>query len=129
MPAKVTLVTPPDIFQNNQNSIMLIDPDEQDQSEVADWLKEQDFEINIYYYQGEQNVPWFLHSLACSKYKYINLDNMSAITSYLAGYILSKNNVYYRTADENIAALYSYINNTRAKTVTEFLERIYGRKE
>lgn len=126
MPAKITLITPPDIFQNDQESILFFDIDEEEQEKVIQWLTKNDLTINIYFYQGEPNVPWVLHSLACATYKYVNTDNMSAVTSHLVSYVLAKNNVFYRTKDQNISELYSYINTNRVKDAVDFLERIFG---
>lgn len=129
MSTKITLITPPDIYQNNQDSILLIDLTEKEQDEVSNWLGKDPLAINIYFYQGEPNVPWFLHALSCATYKYINLNNMSAVSGYLAGYTLSKAGVYYSTDDKNVADLFSYINTNRVDNAVAFLERIFGGKE
>ena len=129
METKLTLITPPDIYQNNQDSILLIDVTEKEQDEVSSWLGKNPLSINIYFYQGEPNVPWLFHALSCATYKYINLNNMTAVSSYLAGYTLSKAGVYYSTDDKNVADLFSYINMNRVDNAVAFLERIFGGKE
>jgi len=130
MPAKITLITPPDIFQNDQRSLMFIDLDETDQEQITQLLKDDTNEsFNIYFYSGETNIPWLLHSLSCSDYRLINLNNMSAVTSYLVGYILSKPNTYYITNDANIAELYSHINLGRVNNMNDFFERVLSGKE
>jgi len=129
MTTKLTLITPPDIFQNDQDSILLIDLTEKEQDHVSSWLGTNPLSLNIYYYQGEPNVPWFLHALSCSTYKYINLNNMSAVSSHLAGYTLSKVGVFYSTDDTNVAELFSYINMHRVDDAVDFLERVFGGKE
>jgi hypothetical protein len=129
MATKITLITPPDIYQNNQDSILLIDLIEDEQDKVSKWLGDNPSSINIYFFQGEPNVPWFLHALSCSTYKYINLNNMSAVSSYLAGYTLSKAGVFYSTDDANVADLFSYINMNRVEDAVAFLERVFGAKE
>ena len=129
MANKLTLITPPDIYQNNQDSILLIDITEKEQDEVSAWLAQNPSSINIYFYQGETNIPWFMHALSCSTYKYINLNNMTAVSSYLAGYTLSKVGVYYSTDDENVATLFGHINMNRVDNAVAFLERTFGGKE
>lgn len=129
MSAKITLITPPDIYQNDQDSILLIDLSEEEQDTVSKWLANNPTAINIYFYQGETNIPWLLHALSCSNYKYINLNNMSAVSSYLAGYMLSKAGVFYSTSDTNVAELFSYINMNRVDDAVAFLERVFGGKE
>lgn len=129
MATKLTLITPPDIYQNNQDSVLLIDLTEKEQDEVSTWLGQNPLSINIYFYQGEPNVPWFLHALSCATYKYINLNNMTAVSSYLAGYTLSKAGVYYSTDDKNVSQLFSHINMNLVSNAVEFLERTFGGKE
>jgi hypothetical protein len=131
MTATITLITPPDIYQNDRTSILFIDLTEDEQDKISKWLGQNGSELllNIYYYQGETNVPWLLHALSCSNFKYINVNNMSATTSYLAGYILSKSDVFYYTTDENVASLYSHINLNRVKDTDQFLETLFGGKE
>lgn len=127
MGTKITFISPPDIYQNNKLSLFLVDPNEKDQEQVAEWLKDQDdLDINLYYYQGESNVPWLLHSLAASKYKYLNIDNMSAVTSYLVGYILSKPGSYYSTTDLNVSELFSHLNHNRVQNAQDFLRQIFN---
>jgi hypothetical protein len=129
MAKKLTLITPPDIYQNNQDSILLIDVSEKEQDEISVWLGKNTLEINIYFYQGEPNITWFLHALSCATYKYINLNNMSAVSGYMAGYTVSKAGVYYSTPDDNVATLYSHLNMNRVDNAVDFLERTFGGKE
>ena len=129
MAAAITLITPPDFYQNNQASLMFIDLTEKEQDDVTAWLKAQDeFSLNIYYYQGEPNIPWLLHALAASNYVYVNVDNMSAVTSYLIGYIVSKPNVHYSTINTSVSEVFNFINHNRIKDATEFLEGIFNGK-
>lgn len=127
MGAKITFISPPDIYQNNKLSLFFIDPSEKDQEQIATWLKDQsDLDINLYYYQGETNVPWLLHSLAVANYKYMNIDSMSAVSSYLVGYILSKAGVYYSTTDINVSELFSHLNHNRVQDAQGFLGQIFN---
>lgn len=126
----VTLITPPDIYQNDKSSIMLIDIPFEEQEDVSLWLgnRSENIDINIYFYQGEFNAPWFLHSMACCNHKYINLDHASPMSKNLASYLLSKNNVFYSTSDKNLSELYSHINLNKVSNAIEFLERIFSGK-
>ena len=130
MPAKITLITPPDIYQNDLLSVLLVDISEKEQDAVTSWLSKSNYSdvMNIYFYQGEPNVPWLLHSLSCSQFKYINLNNTSAISSYLLGYILGKQGVYYSTDDISVAELFSHINTNKVTDAVDFLERIFSGK-
>ena len=127
MAAKITLITPPDIYQNDLESILFCDLTEEEQEGVISWLKEvNNLEINIYYYQGEPNVSWLLHALSCTHYRYINVNNMSGITNHLVGYLLSKSNVFYSCDDVNIIQVYNHINHNKVRDATDFLEKVFN---
>jgi hypothetical protein len=125
MNGKITLITPPDIFENGNLSILLANVNDKDQDAITKWLSESAFDqnVNIYFYSGEPNVSWFFHAIGCCEYKYIDLDNDNYITKALSGYVLGKSGFVYKTSDENLASVYSYINNDRVLRVEEFLER------
>jgi hypothetical protein len=127
MSAKITLITPPDIFQNDRTSVLFIDLTDQDQDEVTKWLsKSNSLNLNIYYFQGEPTIPWLLFAISVSTFKYLNLNNTSAVSSYLLGYIISKDGVYYSTNDQNVADLYSHLNHNRVNNAVDFLEKVFG---
>jgi hypothetical protein len=131
MPIKITLVTPPDIYENDNDSLFLINLSEEEQNIATDWFSRLDTDqsLNIYFYQGEINLPWFFHAMAASSYKYINIDADAVLTNLLTGYILGKNNVFYKTEDQNAAEVYTYINSNRVKGVVDFLERVIDAKQ
>jgi hypothetical protein len=122
----LTLITPPDIFENDNHSIFLINLTEKEQDEATKWLSDctLDIELNIYFYQHEPNVVWFLHAMANSGHKYINLDNTHGMSEMLNGYILSKSSVYYSTSDKNQVAVYSHINQNKVDNIKAFFERV-----
>lgn len=126
MDGKITLITPPDIFENSNTSILFVNLSESDQEIVSRWLSTEDIkeDLNFYVYSGEVNVSWFLYALSRCEYKYIDLNNTNYITQSLSGYMLSKSNVFYKTNDDNIGAVYSYINANRIKEIETFLERL-----
>jgi len=126
MQGKITLITPPDIYENSNLSILFVHLTDEEQDAVSRWLSNNDIlnDVNIYMYSGETDVAWFLYALGRCDYKYINIDCVNYITQSLSGYILGKNNTYYKTSDENIAAVYSHINSKSVTTVEQFLESI-----
>jgi hypothetical protein len=130
MDGKITLITPPDVFENESYSILFIHLHDEDQEVVSKWLANADIKqnVNIYFYSGEQDLTWFFHAAAISEYKYINLDSLNNVTSTLSGYILGKKNVFYKTEDENIAAICQYINQNRITNIESFLERAFNDK-
>jgi len=126
---KITLITPPDFFQNDQQSVMLVDLREEEQDAVTKWLLALgNININIYYYQGELELPWLLHSYTAADYRYINVANASTITGIMCSYLLSKPNSYYSAHDELVLASLSHINTNRVNDAIDFLERIIDGK-
>lgn len=126
MNEKIILITPPDIFENFNLSILFVHLNEQDQDIVSKWLSNSNYDqdINFYVYDGQPNVDWFLYAASRCEYKYIDFDNSNFITQSLGSYMLGKNNFYYKTSDENLASLYININNNRINKIETFLERI-----
>ena len=125
MEGKITLITPPDIFENDSYSILFVHLSDDDQEIVSKWLSESDIKenINIYFYSGETELNWFFHAAAIAEYKYIDLDSLNTVTSTLSGYLLGKKNTYYKTTDENVSAVCHYINQNRVNNISSFLQR------
>lgn len=125
MKGKITLVTPPDIYENSNTSVLFLHLNDADQDTVSQWLARTDIavDVNIYMYTGEPNVPWLLYALSRCEYKYVDFDEATYITSALGSYILGKSDISYKASDENLAAIYSHINQNRVQTIEEFLER------
>lgn len=130
MSGKITLITPPDIFENSNPSILFVHIDDKEQDIISKWLSNADLrhDINFYVYSGEVNVSWFLYALSRCEYKYINIDCVNYITQAISGYALSKSGTFYKTTDENLAGVYSHINSNRVNQVEQFLESILGAK-
>ena len=130
MQGKITLITPPDIYENGNKSILFAHLTDAEQEQVSKWLGERGIEenINLYLYSGEQNITWFLYAMNRCEYKYINMDYLNFITQALGGYMLSKSGTYYQTSDSNIADIFAYINTGRVDTVEQFLESVFSDK-
>ncbi len=128
MEGKLTLITPPDVFENESYSIMFIHLSDDDQEKVSQWFANSNIKenVNIYFYSGESDLSWFFHALARSEYKYIDLDGLNNVTSILSGYILGKKNTYYKISDENTSAICHYINQNRIVDIEKFLQRTFN---
>jgi hypothetical protein len=125
---KITLITPPDLYENYNKSVLFINLNETDQESASKWLSNIDLKenYNFYIYSGEPDIPWLLHSSSASQFKFIDIDGLGEIPKQLTGYLLGKNNVYYKTADENLAAIYGHINTNRVSTIEKFLEKVFS---
>ena len=128
MSNKITLITPPDYFENSNPSFLLIGFDDEQQDQTSEWLGNNDFktDINLYYYQGEDTLEWLLYALARSEYVLVNADCDIYIIKHLLSYILSRTNVSYTTQDDELRQLFSHINGHFVNTVSEFFEGIFN---
>jgi hypothetical protein len=128
MQGSITLVTPPEIYENSNLSMLFVHLDDIGQDTVSLWLKNSPLaeDVNIYVYNGETDIGWFLHALNCCEYKYINVDGVNDVSQAIVGYAIGKNGVCYQTDDEITASVYSHINPNRVDSVDEFLERAFG---
>ena len=128
MQGKITLITPPDIYENSNYSVLFIGINEDEQERTSKWLakKENLPNCNFYYYQGENAPEWLLYALNRSDAIFLNLDCDSAIINIMGSYILGKFGVSYTTKDENLKALISYINNQYVSDIEVFLEKVFN---
>jgi hypothetical protein len=127
MKNKVTLITPPDFFENSSYSLLLININEHDQEKISKYLANLDIDqhLNIYFYSGEPNIDWLLYALARTDAVFIDLDNADKIVTALSGYIVSRPLVRYQTHDEVISKIYQHINSNQVPDIDFFLEEIF----
>jgi hypothetical protein len=128
MANKITLVTPPDFYENSNFSILFIGMTDQDQDLASAWLGKNETypDCNFYYFQGENNMEWLLYALHRSDAIFLNFNADRVIINIMGSYILSRPNVYYTTEDENLKALMSYVNNQYLPNITDFLEKVFN---
>ena len=121
---KITLITPPDYFENSNPSILLIGLNEEQQDQITVCLRDTDVspELNVYYYQDEDNIEWLLYALARSGAIFVDGDCTNPTVKNLLSYILSRPNVYWTTKDDNIKKLFSYINGHYVNTIEDFFK-------
>lgn len=125
MKGKITLITPPDFFENESHSILFMHLSAEDQQRVSEWLAKSDIDhnINIYFYSGEIDLTWLFYALSRCQYKYIDADGLNEISQNLIGYILGKRDTFYKTTNENRSQVYHYINQNRITEIESFLKR------
>jgi hypothetical protein len=110
---------------------MLIGLSDKDQDQASLWLgnNAKDKDLNLYFYQGEPNMPWLLYALNRANATFINLNNDNAIITIMGSYILGKPGIYYTTQDSNMKALMSHINNNFVPDVETFLKKVLNEQE
>lgn len=125
MDGKITLITPPDIFENGNTSLLFVNLSETDQTNVSTYLanlsSKQNF--NFYVYGQDNNLLWLMYAINRSNFVYIDFNSENLIVDRLGSYILSKNNVFYKTDNENLAAIYNHINQNRITNIETFLQK------
>jgi hypothetical protein len=121
---KITLITPPDYFENSNPSILLIGLNEEQQDQITVCLGNTDVspDLNVYYYQDEDNLEWLLYALARSGAVFVNGDCENFTVRNLLSYILSRPTVYWTTKDEDLKKLFGYINGHYVNTIEDFFK-------
>lgn len=127
MTNKITFITPPDIYENSNRSLLFVNLGEKNQELASKWLF--NFEMpatNFYVFSGEPNITWLLHATGVSNAVFIDVDNLNDISKTICSYLLGKNHVYYMSNDENLAAIYGHLNTNRVSSIEQFLEKVFS---
>jgi len=130
MQGKITLITPPDFFENNNLSVLFINLTEEEQDIVSKFLHENNIsiDVNFYVFDTDINLPWLFYAFNRCDYRFINFNNATDISNVLGSYLLSKSNTFFCSDNENLVAIYSHINQNRITNIKIFLERIFNDK-
>jgi hypothetical protein len=128
---KITLITPPDFYENETYSILLVGITEEEQDQISHQLGQLDSDtpLNIYYFQGENNMEWLLFALNRCNAVYINANSGTDLIKWLASYMLGKSNVWYTTSDDDLKSLFSYINQKYVPNISKFIEAHFDDKK
>ena len=128
MQGTITLISPPDFFENLNSSILFVNLSHQDQLIIGEYLslKEDNTNYNFYVYNDEPNVDWLLYAINRSTYKFIDFNSTGFTVNSLGGYMVARSNVFYKTDNENLAAIYNHINQNRITNIKQFLERVFN---
>ena len=127
MENKLTLITPPDFYENNNLSILFLSLSSDEQEQVSVWLKDNSIpeDLNLYTYQGENNMQWLLYAIARSDAKYVNLDSEDGITNVMASYVLSRPNVFWHTDNSDLKDVLVHLSNGYVDSVIDFLQKVF----
>lgn len=130
MQGKITLITPPDFFENESFSILFVHMNDKDQETVSAWLANNHINenINIYFYDKEIELTWLFYAVARCHYSFFDLDNLTGTTSFITSYFLGKKDCYYKTNNENTAAILNHINQNRITKIETFLQQVFNDK-
>lgn len=128
MNGKITLITPPDFFENQNLSILFVNLSNDNQDKISKFLAELNFDnnINFYVFNDETNVSWLLYAFNRCEYKFVDFNNSSNVISTMGSYLISKPNTFYSSSDKNLTAMFSHINQNKITDIQQFLERIFN---
>jgi hypothetical protein len=126
MTGKITLISPPDVFVNKSASIILVNITPGEQESVSNWFSEHPLgrELNIYFYNNEQNISWLVTAYNVAQYRYINIDNTADQSGVLTSYLLSLENSYYSTSSNDTFEIFKLLNTSKVDSVIGFLDKV-----
>lgn len=130
MKNKITLITPPDFYENDSFSLFFIGLQNSEQEILTSFLSDTVYgnEINIYFHVDEKNSNWLLYSLAKSDLVFINVNNVKSSAEIFLSYILSKPNVYFITESEDLGNQFKIINSNRIPDFNFFLQEVLNKE-
>ena len=126
--SKITLITPPDFYENSNLSVLLIGFSDEQQDTASKWLGTNEFEkdLNLYYYQGEDTIEWLFYAIARADATYINADNPDPTVQQFVSYFVSRPKVLWSSDNEQRRHLLSFVSNRQVNTIEEFLEGVFS---
>jgi len=124
MKNKITLITPPDKFENANFNLTLINLNQSQQESVTNWLEQVEIEkdMNIYYFGPNDDAQWLLYAVNQSHLTYCNIDNQCQTMSVLLSWIVAKNKVYFNSENEKTSTILSNITHNRVPDISFFLD-------
>ncbi len=130
MTGKITLISPPDVFVNKSQSIILVNTTPEEQETVSNWFSGHPLarELNVYFYNNERNLSWLVTAYNVAMYRYVNVDNTNDQSGTLLSYLLSLENTYYSTDDTNTFEIFRLLNTSRVTSIEDFLNRVIIRE-
>jgi hypothetical protein len=131
MQGKITLITPPDIFENENKSILFMHLNESDQETVSNWFAKSsiDENVNIYFYDQEVDLPWLFYAIGRCDHVFFDIDGCNNITQHLSSYILGKKKSVFKVESDSTAAIYYFINQNRITNIELLLEQVFNDKD
>jgi hypothetical protein len=147
---KITLVTPPDSFQNQNKSFCLINFSKKDKDSFADQLNQHmpNKDVNIYLWddnnfsmektdpnydacvkewehtQNNRDYNWLLNVCQTADITILNMDNISKALMPWSGYILTLSKTHFINSDAAEAKTLSVLNRNRTESLSQLFQQL-----
>lgn len=121
---KMNLITAPDTLQNDNPSILLVNPSNEDKQQFNDIAKDFKSDINLYLFQEdnpEDTDQWLINVTNIVDHVYINLDQSKRI-EWLKGWMLNFSKTFYLTTADHMS--YNIINVNKVYDMTQVAEGV-----
>jgi len=120
---KMTLITPPDTLQNENASVLLVNPSDQDKDSFNTVAKNLNKSINLYLFDEEENddTSWLIDVAQSVDYIIVNIDQSRKI-DWLIGWLLNFSKTFYLTTREHMP--YNKINVNKVYDISQVAEGV-----
>jgi len=120
---KMTLITPPDTLQNENASVLLVNPSDQDKDSFNTVAKDLNKSINLYLFDEEENddTSWLIDVAQSVDYIIVNIDQSRKI-DWLIGWLLNFSKTFYLTTREHMP--YNKINVNKVYDISQVAEGV-----
>lgn len=119
----MTLITPPDTLQNENASVLLVNPSDQDKDSFNTVAKDLNKSINLYLFDEEANddTSWLIDVAQSVDYIIVNIDQSRKI-DWLIGWLLNFSKTFYLTTREHMP--YNKINVNKVYDISQVAEGV-----
>lgn len=119
----MTLITPPDTLQNENASVLLVNPSDQDKDSFNSVAKDLNKSINLYLFDEEANddTSWLIDVAQSVDYIIVNIDQSRKI-DWLVGWLLNFSKTFYLTTREHMP--YNKINVNKVYDISQVAEGV-----
>lgn len=120
---KMNLITPPDTLQNENASILLVNPSDQDKEDFNKIAKDLKTSINLYLFDEDNNasIEWLIDIAQSVDHIYFNIDQSKKI-DWLTGWLLNFSKTFYLTTSDHIP--YNKVNVNKVYDIIQVVEGV-----
>jgi hypothetical protein len=120
---KMTLITPPDTLQNENVSVLLVNPSDQDKDSFNTVAKDLKNSINLYLFDEEthDDPSWLIDVAQSVDYIIVNIDHSRKI-EWLIAWLLNFSKTFYLTTKDHMP--YNKINVNKVYDISQVAEGV-----